>query len=112
MRSTTSPTTAVDQFVEDYLIVMDNDVEAYKGLIATAKEHKNDVWGLSQHLRNEWEEYVDQVAELATQKWGWDAPATLIIRQMLNGWGDNPWHLIAVNYLNKVKELEIHENNR
>ena len=97
---------AVDQFIEDYTLVMDNDRDAYTDIIATAKLNGEKMVGLSDHLRNEWEDYVDQVAELCAKQWGYEAPATLLVRQMLGGWGQFPFDQIAQHYLEKAKAEE------
>lgn len=89
--------TASEQFVQDYLMVMDNDRDAYNGLIHTGKNCA-DVIEFSQVLRTEWDEFVDQVANLADREWGNTSPASLLIRQILGGWGDSEWFAIAKHY--------------
>lgn len=90
-------TTASEQFVQDYLLVMENDEDAWRDLTSTAYQHDS-VVSFSQHLRDEWDDYVDQVARLAEKEWGSDAPATLLIRQIMGGWGDSEWFAIAKHY--------------
>lgn len=98
--------TAVEQFIDDYTMVMDNDHDAYAGLISTA-ENKETVVALSDHLRLEWEEFVDQVAELCAHNWGFEAPATLMIRQMLGGWGSTPFDHLARHYIKEAAEAKL-----
>lgn len=90
-------TTASEQFVQDYLLVMDNDEDAWRGLMDTANQSST-VGEFAQELREEWDKYVDQVSRLAENEWGWDAPATLLIRQIMGGWGDSEWFAIAKHY--------------
>jgi hypothetical protein len=98
---------AVGQFIEDYTMVMDNDHDAYRDLITTAKLNGEEVVGFADHLRNEWEDYVDQVAELCARQWGHEAPATLIVRQMLGGWGQAPFDRLARHYIELAQEAEV-----
>lgn len=90
---------AVSQFVDDYTLVIDNDQDGYRDHIATAAGFKGDDWAYSQALRWDWNNYVDQVAELCAANWGHDAPATLLIRQMMGGWGDSAFQKIAKHYI-------------
>ena len=96
--------TAVDQFVDDYLLVLENDRDGWHDLLEVAKEFNGDVSALADRLRSDWDDYVDQVAELAVKSWGTDAPATLLIRQMLGGWGDLPHRRIAAHLIDRINE--------
>lgn len=99
--------TAKEQFVQDYLLVMENDADGYRDLISTAHESV-DMNEFVHFLRQEWDEYVDQVARLAELEWGSDAPATLLIRQIMGGWGDSEFYEIAKSvapFLLEQKEL-------
>lgn len=93
---------ASDVFVNDYLLVMDNDEDAWRGLKDTAKQSV-DINEFMTVLRTEWDEFVDQVAGLADREWGDTSPAALIIRQMLGGWGDSEWFAIAKHYYEEDK---------
>jgi hypothetical protein len=98
--------TAEEQFIDDYTIVIDNDHDGYRDEIYTAEGFKEDVYGYSQYLRNEWDEYIDQVAELCANNWGADAPATLLVRQMMGGWGDSAFYQLAKHYMDLAKEAK------
>jgi hypothetical protein len=89
--------TASEQFIEDYLLVMDNDEDAWRDLKTTASQSV-DVHEFTNVLRQEWDDYVNQVAGLAEKEWGNDAPATLLIRQIMGGWGDSEWFAIAKHF--------------
>jgi hypothetical protein len=88
---------ASDVFVNDYLLVMDNDEDAWRGIKDTARQSV-DINEFVNTLREEWDEYVGQVSGLAEREWGNDAPATLLIRQIMGGWGDSEWFAIARHY--------------
>ncbi len=88
---------ASDVFVNDYLLVMDNDEDAWRDLMSTAKQSE-DINEFANVLRQEWDDYVSQVAGLAEREWGNDTPATLLIRQIMGGWGDTEWFAIAKHY--------------
>ena len=96
--------TAIDQFVEDYTLVIDNDRDAYNDQIATAQGFNGDRVAYVNYLRSQWEDYVDQVAKKCATMWGDSSPAVLLIRQMMNGWGDTPWYQIADHYIELAKE--------
>ena len=85
---------ASDVFVNDYLLVMENDFDAWNDLQETARRSES-ISELADTLREEWDNYVDQVSTLAEKEWGSDAPATLLIRQIMGGWGDSEWFAIA-----------------
>lgn len=89
--------TATEQFVHDYLLVMDNDEDAWRDIKTTASQSA-DINEFTNVLRQEWDDYVNQVAGLAEREWGNDAPATLLIRQIMGGWGDSEWFAIAKHF--------------
>ena len=89
--------TASEQFVQDYLMVMDNDEDAWRELQDTASQSA-DINEFVQVLRTEWDEFVDQVASLADREWGNTSPAALLVRQIMGGWGDSEWFAIAKHY--------------
>ena len=81
-----------EQFAEDFLLVMENDYEAYTSLMATVKESEG-VADLSDTLREEWETLAEQVSELVTEKVS--EIAGLLIAQLLQGQGSLPFDIIA-----------------
>jgi len=89
--------TASEQFIQDYLLVMDNDEDAWRGLLDTARQ-SDDINEFAQVLRTEWDEFVDQVAGLADREWGDTSPAALLVRQIMGGWGDTEFFAIAKKY--------------
>ena len=81
-----------EQFAEDFLLVMENDYEAYTSLMATVKDSEG-VVNLSDTLREEWETLAEQVSELVTEKVS--EIAGLLIAQLLQGQGSLPFDIIA-----------------
>jgi hypothetical protein len=95
---TTARETVAEQFAEDYLLVMDNDYDAYTELRQTAKESAG-VAQLSDILREEYEELTAQVVELVEEK---ISPiASLLMAQLLQGQGSLPFDLIAKQLLER-----------
>ena len=89
--------TASEQFVQDYLLVMDNDEDAWRDLNTTARDSAN-IGEFVGTLRSEWDDYVNQVALLADREWGQNSPASLLVRQIMGGWGDSEFFAIAKTY--------------
>ena len=80
------------QFKDDFLLVMENDYNAYNELM-TDKRESNSVVELSDKLRSEWETLAEQVTELVTEQVS--EIAGLLIAQLLQGQGSLPFDLIA-----------------
>lgn len=78
---------ASQQFAEDYLLVMMNDQASYNALMMWA-EGRN-AYDLAELLRDDYEERVDD--EIGTK----DTATNLLMRQLLLGWGIEPFILIA-----------------
>jgi hypothetical protein len=81
-----------EQFKQDFLLVMENDYEAYTELMADVKNTEGIVQ-LSDTLRGEWETLAEQVTELVTEQIS--EIAGLLIAQLLQGQGSLPFDLIA-----------------
>ena len=89
-------TTAVEQFVEDFILVTDNDHDSYDEARAIAQEKEN-LTEVAEEFEEQFETYISQVAE-REEALGHEAGA-LIIRQLLLGWGDDAFRAIARHYL-------------
>jgi hypothetical protein len=92
---------AVDQFVEDYTLVTDNEFEAYSETMELTKEHET-VSALSDQMRDEFESYIAGVVE-RERELGHEIGA-LLISQMLMNWGSDAFDRIARHYLEKAAE--------
>lgn len=94
--------TTSEQFAQDFLLVMENDFEAYQELMETAK-NSHTLPDLSDTLRNEWETLAEQVKELVEENIS--PTAGLLIGQLLQGQGSRPFDLIAKELLIMNKEM-------
>jgi hypothetical protein len=92
---------AIDQFVDDFTLVADNDQDIYSEIMEATKEYET-VSALSDQLREDFESYVSQVAE-RERELGHTGEA-LLISQMLIGWGSDAFDRIARHYLEKAGE--------
>lgn len=81
-----------EQFKQDFLLVMENDYDAYTELMADVKGSESIV-ELSDTLRGEWETLAEQVTELVTEQVS--EVSGLLIAQLLQGQGSLPFDLIA-----------------
>lgn len=97
---------ASDQFAEDFLLVAENDYDAYAELMWKAKSAKGSVSALSDDLREEWERLAQQVVELVNKDIS--DTAGLFISQMLQGWGSKPFDIIARQVLDVCECGESH----
>jgi hypothetical protein len=92
---------AREQFVSDYLLVVDNDRNAYSEIMELVAKHEGKVSAISDQLREEFEEYISQVAERereAGRQVGGD-----LIAQMLFGWGDSTFDKIARHFVEQTE---------
>lgn len=78
---------ASEQFAEDYLLVMMNDHASYNVLMMWA-DGRN-VYDLAELIRDDYEERID--AQIGTK----DTATNLLMRQILLGWGIEPFMKIA-----------------
>lgn len=88
--------TAIEQFVEDFILVTDNDRDSYDEarIIVQEKETLSEIAG---EFQEQFETYITQVAD-REEELGHEAGA-LLIRQMLIGWGDDAFRAIARHYM-------------
>ena len=81
-----------EQFAQDYLLVIENDYEAYTELMQKVKD-SDSIAQLSDTLREEYENLIAQVVEVVEDK---VSPiASLLVAQLLQGQGSTPFDLIA-----------------
>ena len=92
---------AVDQFVEDYTLVTNNEFEAYSETMELVKENAG-ISAVSDELRDQFESYIAGVVE-RERELGHEVGA-LLISQMLIGWGSDAFDRIARHYLEKAEE--------
>lgn len=92
---------AIDQFVEDYTLVVDNDHESYSETMEMTKEYET-VSALSDQMRDEFERYISEVAEREDERG--NTTGALLISQLLMNWGSDAFDRIARHYLEKAAE--------
>jgi hypothetical protein len=88
--------TAREQFIEDFILVTDNDRDSYEGAREIVQE-KETLSEIAEEFQEQFEGYIQQVAE-REEALGHEAGA-LLIRQMLTGWGDDAFRAIARHYM-------------
>ncbi|ANH49396.1 hypothetical protein uvFWCGRAMDCOMC440_033 [Freshwater phage uvFW-CGR-AMD-COM-C440] len=96
--------TAMFQFADDYIMVVDNDFNAYTEIMEKQNTKAGNMSGLSDELREEFETYISQVVE--REKENGHEVGALLISQMLIGWGASSFDLIAKHYLRLKTEAE------
>jgi hypothetical protein len=90
-------TPAQAQFVEDYLLVTDNDFAGYTAHMNHAKS--GDMVTTSGKIQEEFESYISDVVE--REKEQGNTTGALLISQLLLGWGSDTFDQIARHYMDK-----------
>jgi hypothetical protein len=91
-----------EQFAEDYLLVVDNDLEMFEAHLDKAKDFSS-VASLSDVYREGYDNLTGQVYKVVKDNISEEA-ATLVL-QLLGNTGSLPFDFVAKHYLNKVEEL-------
>jgi hypothetical protein len=95
----TTQKTAREQFVEDYLLVTDNDYTAYTNHKRIAREAGGNVPTMSDRVREMFEDSIAGVVAQQRAKGG--EYASLLIAQLLQGWGSDVFDDIARHYIDE-----------
>ena len=98
---TTTPT-AREQFFNDYTLVVDNEKEQFEDILGRENTRTGSVSGLSDELREEFETYISQVADRESEA-GHEI-GSMLIREMLIGFGSAVFDDIARHYIEKLEE--------
>ena len=98
---TTTPT-AREQFFNDYTLVVDNEKEEFENILGRENTRAGSVSGLSDELREEFETYISQVADRESEA-GHEI-GSMLIREMLIGFGSAVFDDIARHYIEKLEE--------
>ena len=93
------------QFVEDYLLVTDNDFTAYTKHMQMARNAGGDVVGLGLKIQEMFEDSIHGV--VVQQRAKGNEYASLLIAQMLQGWGVNVFEDIARHYIDSDLENRL-----
>ena len=89
-------TPAQEQFIEDFILVTDNDRDSYDEMRVIVQE-KETLSEISEEIQEQFETYITQVAE-REKELGHEAGA-LLISQILLGWGSDTFTKIARHYM-------------
>lgn len=94
-------TTSSQQFVDDYMIVIENDQDAWEYHKSVVNDSDN-VFAVADVLRDGFEEYVSQVLDkIDPSHNAWQAN---VMRQMLLGWGMVPYENLAREVTARIEE--------
>ncbi len=99
--------TARAQFVEDYLLVTDNDQEAYREALDIAHKAGGSVSKAGDKFREQFETYISQVVEREREQG--NTTGADLISQMLIGYGSAPFDDIARHYIDTDLEQRVYE---
>ena len=97
--------TARDQFAHDFIMVSDNNQEAYSEALDIAREAKGSVSQASEKFREQFESYISQVVEREREQ-GNDTGADLI-SELLIGFGSDTFDDIARHYIDMDLEHRL-----
>lgn len=95
-------TTARDQFVNDYTLVIDNDFTAWREAMDIVTNCSASVSAISDQLREQFEAYILEVADREEQLG--NQIGALLIQQLLLNWGSDAFDDIARHYIGKDSE--------
>jgi hypothetical protein len=99
--------TARHQFANDFMMVVDNNQDAYRNALDTVRACGSSVPKVSDTMRKNFEAYISQVVE-RERELGNDAGADLIA-ELLIGWGSDPFDDIARHYIDTDLEHRLVE---
>lgn len=95
-------TSAKDQFVHDYTMVIDNDFTAWSESMEIVTNYSASVSAISEQLREQFEAYISEVADREEQLG--NQVGALLIQQLLLNWGSDAFDDIARHYIGKDSE--------
>lgn len=93
-------TNAVEQFVNDFTLVVDNDQEAYNEARETVASYN---WpsDAGEALRDQYEDAIGSALDLLRNSGEVEDVTVLLMSQLLQGWGSEPFYAIAKHYMEK-----------
>lgn len=96
---------ASEQFAQDYLLVINNDQEAYTEAQDLARQYNKDKWLLGERLKEDFEDFICNTADLIEESNHSQTGANLI-RQILLGFGGDTFTAIAGEIIADLNESE------
>ena len=96
--------TARQQFVEDSLMVSDNNASAYRLAMQMVNQTQASVSTMSDILRGQYERAISQVIERERRNNEYTAD---LLSQLLLGWGSAPFDDIAKHYIGLKTESKV-----
>ena len=94
MNDTQTQAQAQAQFIEDFLLISENDYKTYLDLTSTVK--RVGVLNTSEKIQAQFENWVSQLADQEEEKK--NAYGALLLRQLLIGWGSDSFYKIAKRF--------------
>ena len=89
---------AREQFVEDFLLVAENDYSTYQ--YAKKMVAKKGVLGASEKIQEDFETWISQLATDEKEKG--NEFGSLLLRQLLIGWGADSFYQIAKRFEEEI----------
>lgn len=98
----------VDQFVEDFTLVVDNDQEMFEWIMNSTNTINKNVAGLSEELKFEFETRIDFIIQSLNGggKYNSGKLTALLISQMLMNLGSETYDTLARHYIEIKTEQE------
>jgi uncharacterized protein HemY len=87
-------TQAQAQFIEDFLLVSENDYDTYLDLTSTVKSEG--VLKASEKIQEQFENWITQLADQEEERG--NEYGSLLLRQLLIGWGSDSYYKIAKHF--------------
>lgn len=97
-------TTAREQFVNDFTIVVDNNAEAYFETIDLVRAERENVPAISDTMREAFEEQVSKALLVLRQSEEVEPVTADLMHELLLGWGSDVFDDIARHYIGKDSE--------
>jgi aspartyl-tRNA synthetase len=102
---------AREQFVEDFLLVAENDQDTYNDLKDIVK--RNGVLGGSERIQDDFETWISRLATDEEERG--NEFGSLLLRQLLIGWGSDSFYQIAKRFEDDeefLDKIERQERNK
>ena len=85
---------AQEQFIEDFLLVSENDYDTYLDLTSTVKSEG--VLKASEKIQEQFENWITQLAD--QEEGRGNEYGSLLLKQLLIGWGSDSFYKIAKRF--------------